>query len=250
MTKQNDTASAPSSTANIKIRAGYFTSSSIWKLMTNDRKGTGIGAPGLTYIEEKRLEKKLGRTLQQDVSPRSASWGTFVQHRVLNTLLGMEYKPTSDKRFAHPTIINWNGSPDFLRGKAVGDVKCFQLKNFCQTHDAATAGINTFKEECPEIYWQLVSNAILCDKAKLELVLYVPYKEELDAIREEAELDGGYEFQWIKYAKDDELPYLINGFLYKNLSSFVFDLIQDDKDALIDRVEMANGLLFGNNSKV
>jgi len=239
------TINAPDPKSNIKIRSGYWSSSSIWKLMTNNKKGDGIGAPGLTYIEEKRLEKKLGRSLQNDVSPRSASWGTFVQHRVLNTLLGMEYKPTSDKRFYHPTVINWNGSPDFIRGKAVGDVKCFQLKNFCQTHDAATAGLDTFKEECPEIYWQLVSNAILCDKARIELVLYVPYKDELSAIREEAETDGGYEFQWIKYAKDDELPYLIKDFLYQNISKFEFTIPDTDRQALTDRVEMANKILFG-----
>jgi len=51
----------------------------------------------------------------------------------------------------------------------------------------ATEGYEKLKEECPDIFWQLVSNAILCDKKKAELMLYVPYKDELKLIRDENE---------------------------------------------------------------
>src|SRR3990167_11334812 len=97
---------------NIQSRAGKFTSSSIWQLMTNDRKGTGIGARGLTYIDIKRREKKMGRQMQQEKSFKSAAWGTMMQNRVLNLLLSSEYKPVSDKRFEHDTLP-MSGSPDF-----------------------------------------------------------------------------------------------------------------------------------------
>src|SRR3990172_6440358 len=170
---------------NITSRAGLFTSSGIWQLMTNDRKNTGIGSRGLTYIDIKRREKKLGRQMNQEKSFKSAAWGTMMQHRVLNFLItSTEYKPISEKRFEHPTLP-MSGSPDFICEDRIGDVKCFELDNFTFTHDMATLGYEKLKEECPDIFWQLISNAILCDKKKAELVLYVPYKDELKLIRDE-----------------------------------------------------------------
>jgi len=233
----------------IKSRAANFTSSQVYKLMTSDKSGKKFGKPFITYVEEKRLELRLGRQLQKEVSPRSASWGTFVQHRVTNTLLDTGCKPTKDVRRVHPTIKRWTGAEDYLREDAVGEIKCFELKKFCQVHDAATAA-TTFGsnnpsimcEDCPEIWWQLVSNAILNGMDKVELTLYVPYQEELEAIREEAEL-ADHKFQWIKYAHDDELPYLIKGNHYPNLSSFTFEITETDKVALTHRVLMAVKML-------
>lgn len=224
-------------------RAGNFTSSQIWTLMTNDKSGRGIGSRGLTYIAEKKMEQKLGRCLTQDKSPRSASWGTFVQHRVTKVLLNSRYKPTINVRRAHPTLP-WTGAEDYMTFEAPGDVKCYELKNFCQTYEAASFGYKVFKDECPEEFWQGVSNAILTNKKKFELTLYVPYKSELNAIREEADQgDTPYEFQWIKYAKDEQLPYLLDGGNYKNLTTFTFDLDEADALALTRRVEMAVKLL-------
>ena len=235
---------------NIKSRAANFTSSSIWKLMKSDRKGTGFGSPAMAYIEEKRMELKLGRQLQKEASPRSASWGTFVQHRVTNTLLDIGCKPTKDERRVHKTITNWTGAEDYLRDDSAGEVKCFELKKFCQTHDAATLGVEALKKVCPEIYWQLVSNAILNEKPLAELTLYVPYKRELDAIRDEADqADVTHEFQWIKYAKDNQLPYLIEGMHYKNLSTFGFEIGEEDRLALTNRVIMAVKMLHEKNAK-
>jgi len=237
----------------ITSRAGCFTSSNIYKLMTDDKKG-GIGKPGLTYIETKRREILLGRQMEQQKSFRSAAWGTMLQHRVLNLMLGMEYKPMSDKRFVHAELP-WNGSPDFVAGDRAGDVKCFELDNFTYTHDAASAGLDKFKEDCPEIYWQLVSNAVLYKVTMVELVLYVPYKDELSVIRSEEEWSkiltpdqfDNKDFKWwinsLSFMSDDELPYLIPGKHYKNLSSFIFDVPETDSLHLINRVQMAAKLL-------
>lgn len=234
----------------ITSRAANFTSSAIWKLMTNDRKETGIGSPGLTYIKEKKMEAKLGRQLQKETSSRSISWGTFVQHRVTNTLLDTSCKPTKDERREHRIVSNWTGAEDYIRHgaglgeKIAGEVKCFELKKFCQTHDAATIGAEALKVECPEIWWQLVSNAILNGTEKAELCLYVPYKKELSAIKDEADQpDVDQEHQWLKYAKDDELPYLIEGLHYPNISLFSFDIPQQDITALTNRVIMATKML-------
>ena len=233
----------------ITNRAANFTSSSIHKLMSNDRKGTGIGSPGLTYIAEKRMEAKLGRQLQKETSSCSTSWGTFVQHRVTNLLLPTSCQPTKDVRRVHPLITNWTGAEDYLRhnedgSRSVGEIKCFELKRFCEVHDAASIGAASLREEAPEIYWQLVSNAILneCDTA--ELCLYVPYQSELSVIKEDASMpDVEHQFQWMQYAKDDELPYLVEGMYDKNISIFRFNISEEDVRLLTNRVIMAVKML-------
>lgn len=231
-------------------RAGNFSSSKISKLMSNDRSGKGLGSPALTYIEEKRMEKKLGRQLEQEKTGRSAAWGQFIQDRVTNVLLDNGCKPTKNVRRAHPTIENWTGAEDYLRENAIGEVKCFELKHFVKVHEAASMGWAVLRDECPDVAWQLVSNTILAlangliTESKAELTLYVPYREELDAIRSEADQgDIPYEFQWIKYAKDEELPYLIKGKAFENLTSFQFDISDEDRQLLTDRVILANKFL-------
>jgi len=212
--------------------------------MKVDRSGKNFGAPALTYIAEKKMEAKLGRQLQKETSSRAISWGKFVQHRVTNLLLPTSCKPTKDERRVHETITNWTGAEDYIRHghgekneNVSGEVKCFELKKFCEAHDAATAGWETLKKECEEIAWQLVSNAILNKTSWAELCLYVPYKKELDAIREEAsQNETPHEHQWLKYAKDDELPYLIEGLHYKNLSEFTFAIPNEDVIALTNNV--------------
>ena len=239
---------------NITSRAGMFTSSSIYKLMSNDRKGTGIGSTGLTYIDQKKREAKLGRQLQQEKSFRSAAWGTMLQHRVLNVLLNTSYIPVSDKREQHD-FLKWNGSADFKTENSIGDIKCFELDNFTSTHDAATKGYETLKKECPDIFWQLISNAILYKKEKIKLILYVPYKEELSIIRDESEwqkiltqeqFENKHFQSWLQslsYMEDDELPYLVKGNHYKNLTSFQFDIHESDRIALTNRVILATKIL-------
>lgn len=231
---------------DITSRAGNFTSSQIWKLMTNDRSGKGIGARGLTYIAEKKMEARLGRQLEKETVARSATWGTFVQHRVTNTLLDMGCKPTKDIRRTHPIIKNWTGSEDYLRSDAVGEVKCFELKNFCITHDAARAGYEILKKACPETFWQLISNAILNNMSKAELCLYVPYKKELNEIREEAKMSADETVKWLAFnVNDDQLPYLMEGKYYKNLTTFSFDIDPADIEALTARIKMANKIMRG-----
>lgn len=246
---------------DIISRAGNFTSSNIYKLMSNGRTGGSMGAPGYTYIEEKKMELKLGRQLQQDVSSRAISWGKFVQHRVTNTLLDTSCKPTKDIRRVHKTISNWTGAEDYIRMQhiergelhqeeatslIVGEVKCFELKNFCKVHEAASFGYQSLKEECPEVFWQLVSNSILNETNKAELCLYVPYKKELQAIRDEAKESGRDDLRWLAYnTEDDALPYLIEGGHYKNLTTFDFNILDADKQLLIDRVKIAIKLLKG-----
>lgn len=60
-----------------KIRIGNFTSSEIWKLCKEDKKG-GFGAPALTYITEKNVERSFDLPLKTDVWSKEIAWGNWV----------------------------------------------------------------------------------------------------------------------------------------------------------------------------
>jgi len=225
-------------------RTANFTSSQIYRLMGSD-------AVMKTYIEEKRMEQRLGRQLEQDKSSSSAMWGTWLQHRVTNVLLPMDCKPTKNIRRVHSIIPNWTGAEDYLRTDKAGEIKCYELKKFCKAHDAATTGWETLKKVCPDIAWQIVSHVILSDKGVAELTLYVPYRKELSIIKDKDEWINvltpeqfeDREFQyWISrlgFASDHELPYLLEGNYYPNLSSFTFEITDEDRLALTNRVLIA-----------
>ncbi len=232
----------------ITSSAGNFTSSQIYRIC-------GTDTVMKTYLEEKKMETNLGRQLEQDKGSAASLWGTWMQHRVTNVLLDTGIKPTKDERRIHPTITQWTGAEDYLREDSIGEVKCFELKKFCKAHDSASLGFDSLKKVCPEIAWQLVSNSILNDKPKAELTLYVPYKRELSTIRDidewqrilSAENFDNKVFQyWINslsYKSDDELPYLLEGYHYPNLSNFTFDIKESDKKYLTERVELAVKLI-------
>lgn len=229
----------------LSTRVGNFSSSNIWKLMTTDKSGKNFGKPALTYIEEKKMEIRLGRQLQNEVNSHETSWGNLVEQRAFD-LLPLGYRLESKVRLVHPTIERWTGAPDLANDTTTGDVKCpFTLKSFCTMVDLFN-DLEKFKEEKPEYYWQLVSNSILANKDCAELVVYVPYKSELQEIRELANnFDGDQnKIAWVNWANDNDLPYLIEDGHYKNLNTLTFKVDEYDKVALTQAVEMAIKLLL------
>jgi len=225
-------------------RTANFSSSSIHKLIKEGRGSARFSAPGLTYIKEKRMEMRLGRQLTGETNAKPTNWGTFIEGRVFN-MLPINFKLSSIDRYSHPAITNWTGSPDITTSDIVGDIKCpYTLKSFCEMVDTF-GDIEAFKELKPEYYWQLVSNAILTDVDKASIVVYVPYREELEEIREAANnVDGDQnKIAFLNWAGDDELPYLIAGNHYENLNIMEFDVPQEDKDLLTQRVVEAVELL-------
>jgi hypothetical protein len=234
-------------------RAGNFTSSEIVRLTTNGRAKDSFGAPFYSYIEEKKMERRLNRSLTEDIFARPTSWGHLVQYHVFK-LLGSDYKPCSDIVLSHPSIECWKGTPDAEKlggGKTVAEVKCPQtLKSFCILVDSwKKGGINLIREnhnDGDKFYWQIVSNAILTGSTFGELIVYVPYRSELDIIRELAQnFDGEHQsrFLWIASAHDDELPFVKDGGYYKNLYTMCFEIPEVDKQFLTARVEEAKGFL-------
>jgi hypothetical protein len=225
-------------------REGTYSSSQIYRLM-------GSASVANNYIQEKIFEKKLKRELYNDTYNASSAWGTYLQHRVINVLLDINVVPTIDIRRKHHTIDCWTGAEDYIVDDSIGEIKCFELKNFCKTHDAASKGLMPLKEICPDIYWQLVSNSILCNKKNAELCLYVPYKKELDVIRDESEwqkiipkeIYDSKNFQhWLKtiqHKQDEELTFIGEESGYDNISIFNFEIPDSEKEILTKTVAAA-----------
>jgi hypothetical protein len=211
--------------------------------MSMNKTKDGFGAPGLTYIKEKQMEQRLGRSIQNEIDGKQVWWGKLNEKRAYNIIIkdNLEYDLETKNRFVHPSIERWTGMPDTLRKDVVGDIKCpFSLKSYCTAVDSF-GDVEAFKKSKPDWYWQLVSNAILCDKARAEIIVYVPYLSELAEIREDCEMFDGNQNKVARFAfaEDDDLPYLIEGGHYKNVEIFEFEVPQEDKDLLTNRVKLA-----------
>lgn len=210
------------------------------------------GKAALTYIEEKKMERRLGRSLGTEVNARATSWGSLLETRVFD-LLGLEYALTSKETILHPNFPFWAGSPDAKKKNTTPDFKCpLTLKSFCQLVDPLYRGltgmdaINAVREEHEEgetYYWQIVSNSCFEKNEFGELIVYMPYLDELLEVKEMAHRDQSGKYKWIDYAEFDELPYLIRAGYYKNLNVIRFEIPKEDKELLTMRVEMAGKLL-------
>lgn len=240
-------------------RIGNFTSSKISALMSDGRKKGEFGKPFYTYIEEKNMERRLGRSLTTEVSARATSWGKLVEG-VAFTFLEEGYTLASQETIMHEKISCWAGSPDVWNEttSTVGDIKSpMTLKSFCTFADCKDIQeVREKHKDGEDYYWQLISNAILTGMKYGELIVYCPYQKELDTIREfAAKYDGEDQkkFEWISvWANDSDLPYLIEGRHYKNMYRFRFEIAQEDVEALTARVIEAEKMLvkFEDTNKV
>lgn len=256
-----------------KERIGSFTSSQIYKLIkqgsrpmteqelvvfkkdnpTSRKKNIddGFAELGLTYIQEKQIERRMGRSLEVDAYSRDMTWGLFLEQRVHSFLFDNDYKLLSKETKSHPTIGYWSGSADLVKAAVkVGDIKCYQPKNFALLTDAILLqDIENFKSKFPKEYWQLVSNAIIHGVPNAESISYMPYQSELNELRESADSydDPGNEwkYRFITESLDNALAYLPDNGYYNNLNRFEFEIPQQDKDFLTSRVIEAGKLLLG-----
>lgn len=260
-------------------RIGNFTSSKIVALLSTgsremteeemvahkkanpkSRKKTVESWPGkaaLTYIDECRMERRLGRSLSSESNARALSWGSLVENRVFD-LLGIEYRLSSKETMVHPEYPVWAGSPDADKIDTVPDFKCpLTLKSFCQLVDPIYNGltgmdamnqVRATHDDGEKYYWQIVSNACIKGYKHGELIVYVPYLAELLEIKEMAHRDGSSKYKWIDYAEFDELPYLLPNGYYENLNVIRFEIPEADKELLTSRVQEAGKLLLNGNA--
>lgn len=245
-------------------RCGNFTSSAIAALMSVSKDKKSFGAPAMTYIAEKNMERRLQRSLSTESNAKPLTWGKLIEKHAFDQM-GMEYILSSTETDVHQTIPYWAGSKDAIKhdsGKTVVDIKSpMTLKSFCQLVDPLYNGLEGMEamkaamdshKEAETYYWQIVSNAIINNCRFGELIIYMPYHSELQEIRERAagvepeKLSAHY---WISMSMDDDLPYIKNGGYYKNLNIIRFEIPQEDKDALTENVLKAGKMLIGNESE-
>lgn len=241
------------------VRFGNFTSSQIWKLTKKDKSGKGFGAPALTYIEERNMERLLGRRIDTEMNAKATTWGNHLESIAFDLIPSISYSLTSKDTLQHQTIPFWKGSPDgkfqdFVNGievDGVFDIKApYTLKSFCllvtpmYTHNDGNIAIEEIKqtEDGYKYYWQIVSNAILTGVNIGELIVYMPYEDNLSEIRDEA--DGDPDKYWIWSSSDEELPSIKRGGYFNDLNIIRFDIPQEDKDALTELVERAGEKLI------
>jgi hypothetical protein len=229
---------------NKALRFGNFTSSEIGALMKSGKEKGSFGTPALTYINERNMERRLGRALKDDTDAKACDWGHVCEEYVLS-MLGLEYSVISKQTIVHPDHDFWCGTPDSIcygQKNTVVDVKSpFTLKSFCTFVDAwERGGIEAIRNEHKDgdkFYYQIVSNACLTGCNEGELVIFCPYERELDEIRNIA-LMG--EHGWMQFS---DLPFLVEGNHYKNLNKFRFPIPEADKIALHNRVVEAGKML-------
>lgn len=218
--------------------------------MKSGKGELGFGATAITYIDKKRRERKLGRSIELEKYSRPMAWGKFLEARV-HELLGIAYESVGDITLPHSEIEIWAGSPDLkiMRESVVADIKCYEPDNFSWYVDVLTKAngdTEIFKAEAPEEFWQLVSNAIILGVDFMEAVVYMPYFSELSDIRcmaDEYEGHDQWKYRFISDSEYTELSYLPDGGHYKNLNVFRFKVKEEDKKALTDRVLLAGKLL-------
>lgn len=229
-------------------RVANFSSSSIYHLISKSHGSwslENVGKPFYTYIKEKVREHRTGVAISKETSPRSVAWGRFMEQYTFENKLGIKYQLVSKDRYYHPELP-WSGMPDTILNDSIGDIKNpWTVNSFCDSVDAINESVKKFKENVPNYYWQLVSNAILCKKEYAEIFIHIPYKDELEAVREATELYDGDQnkIAFINWATDDELPHIIRGRYYKDLNHLRFIVPEEDKEILTKRVKMAAKIL-------
>lgn len=256
------------------MRAGNFSSSEIYKLcnygerlMTEQETAdwvkenpkskakytkdeTLFSEGGNTYIRIKNYERKLKRSINVKKDTRATLWGNFLEQFVYDNLpktyelIGQEI----DESIFHPTIPNWCGKPDLknIAEQKVSDIKCPEPLAFCTLIENLSKGYDSFKTEHPDYFWQLISNSILLNLPKIELIVCMPYESGLDVIREMAmNYDGQdlYKYRFIYECASSELSYLPEDSEYKSINKFEFDVRIEDVNFLTNRVINANKLL-------
>mgnify|MGYP001572601631 CR=1 FL=1 len=241
-------------------RVGNFTSSTIVALTTLNRDKSWPGEKAQTYISEKMMERRLGRSLSVDVDARATVWGKFLEPVVFEML--PEYTPLGQTTFTHTKYPKWKGSPDGLKPETIGEAKCpVTPKSFCQLcqpiydgmtgMEAMNAVRNGWKDkngiftkpnpDAEKFYWQIVSNACIHDCKYGELIVFMPYNSQLADLRLRA--DGEPDYYRIWASTDEELPFLPDGGYYSNLNTIRFEIPDEDKAILENYVIKASKML-------
>ena len=231
---------------NNENRIGKFTSSQMSRLMASLKNGTPSSA-FYTYVEEKAIERRMGCTLDTDIKTRPILWGRLME-MVIFDLLGMSYKMTHKETKIHPVFPFFAGTPDLEHAEKAGEIKCYGRKKFGQLAMCLLKkDVALFKENFKEEYWQTIANAILTEKTRAEIILYMPYKKELlellELVQESNFLERNgldpNDFYWFRIENIETMSYLPDDSGFSNINSFEFEVPEEDVIAIEQRIVLA-----------
>jgi len=95
-----------------------------------------------------------------------------------------------------------------------------------------------------KFYWQLVSNACIMGARFAELIVFMPYFEDIETIKEWNRSLPSDEQSWlIERAKDGELPYIYKETGIERVNIIRFEVPEEDKKKLEMRVKLAIELI-------
>lgn len=228
-----------------KNRSGFFTSSQMSRLAASLKSGKPSQAY-YGYIKEVVAEKSMGRVCDVQVKTQPIKWGNLMEV-VLFNMIGIGYSMTHKQTIRHFKYSNiWSGTPDLIAtGKKIGEIKCFQPKNFSLLSLCLLKkDVEVFKNEFPKEYWQCVSNAILCKLKVAEIIAFMPYKSHLKQIIDQIEETNFLEmngldpqdYYFMTRNDIESLPYLPDDSPMQNINSFEFKIPNEDIEFLTQRV--------------
>ena len=220
------------------------------------------GVPFYTYVEECIMERFFKHSLENDMEVKAMQWGKLCEIIVHNKLPN-DYIMQSEDTETHPLYPEWRGTPDGIKKigevcDTVTDIKCpLSRKGFYNLikrlyhfdgldvvkkanidGDEIIQQIRKDSKEGEKYYWQLVSNACILGAKYAELIVFMPYYEELEEISlYNSQLEDP--FWLVARAKDGELPYIDKELGIENINIIRFQVPQADKDFLTSRVLMA-----------
>ena len=235
------------------LRFEYFTSSQMSRLCASIKNGSPSSA-FYTYVEEVFFAIMAGRSLEVQVNTIPVKWGKLLECVVFNEL-GLSYKMEHKNTIVSKTLDRHSGTPDLIvPGVKVGEIKCYWLKKFIAFSLCLDGGdIEQLKLKFPSEYWQVVSNAMLVGVDRAELISFLPTKESLIEIIENVNngsllSDNGLFAADYRFMSTDDftieeilskLPYLPENSKMESLNQFEFEIPQEDKEFLTDRVRLA-----------
>lgn len=224
----------------------------------------GPGVPFYTYVEECIIERFYKHSLENDVEVKAMAWGKLCEP-IVHNLLPNEYILHSEDTEIHPIYPEWRGTPDGTKLSSdnsvdtVTDIKCplsrkghynlirrlydfvdgiMAIKKANIDGNEIIQQIRKDSKEGEKYYWQLVSNACILGAKYAELIVFMPYYEELEDIQlYNSQLAEPY---WlVARAKDGELPYIDRETGIENVNIIRFEVPVCDKDYLESRVILA-----------
>lgn len=227
-----------------------------------------MGTPAVVeaYLKEKRAERDLCRSIDLGAYSQEMTWGKiieayfFLQEKYFPT--GSGYSLCSKQTAVHQKYPYWVGSCDVEGKNDAGEIKCFYPKNYYVLASAlkklneGKMSLEEFKKDHKEVFWQVMSNAVILGKTHATIFAYIPTKEELeDCILMLEETNFGekigldpWMFRFMIEAKENDklykLPYIDPEKTdFPNMVKHTFELPVDDVILITKKVVEAYKLL-------